>query len=208
MPNEPDNIEDKLKAIVANPQTRSALASIIASPRPQGWGRKSTAPYFKKEYAERFRPHIDQQIESKQELVYRYDVWCKTLNISERTLYNQLHQGILFLIEKLDPTGKYAKWWNEVVVDTKTNKVGIVLSLKKTDINNTLPKPEFVEPRDMMEVWKRELYDWMESDSEEPFVKENICLNEEEIRELKNKFESLEGVMADIRSSKVSVIKL
>jgi len=201
-----DEIDNKLKAMFANPQTRAAVASAIAAPRPQGWSKHSKSSYFKKQYAEEIREHIDQQIATGQDLVFRYDTWCKTLGISERTLYARFNQAIMFLVQRMDPTGKYSEWYDSVDIDCKTSKVGIIMSTAKFEATKSI-KPELITPRQSLPQWRKELMDWLESDSEEPYCKENIALSNEEILSLRE-FLTQDGLMVDIKCNKIAIVKM
>ena len=201
------NVADKLEAIIANPTTRSAIASIIASPRPAGWGRKSNASYFKKSYADLLLPYIDQQIESKKDLILRYNIWCTKLRISEKTLYTLCNQAILFIIERLDPTGKYATWYETVDIDSKTSQMGILFSIARAEAAKNL-KAEVIEPADTLPQWRNQLADWLESGSEEPFVKECLTLSPEEIAKLREEFMGNDGLMVSIKSNSIRIVKV
>ena len=201
------NVADKLEQIIANPVTRSAIASIISSPRPQGWGRKSTATYFKKVYADELIPHIDSQIESGKDLIFRYNVWCQQLHISERTLYTRFNQAILFLLERLDPTGKYNKWYDSVDIDTKSNSLGIVFSVVRSQMAQAI-KPELIEPAQSLPKWRTQLADWLENDESDSFVREHLALSPEDITKLRDEFMGNEGLMVDIKSHSIKIVKV
>ena len=199
-------INDRLDAVFPNPVTKAAVATMVASKRPVGWGRKSNAPYYKKDYAEEIRPCIDAQIETQKDFIYRYETYCKALNISQGTLYNRVNQGIRFLCDKLDPTGKYRDWFDHVDIDAKSNKVGIIFSITKNTRGKNI-QPEFIEPRISLPKWRQELDEWLESDSNEPFNKEGIILEPYTLKALREEFCKLKGIMADIRVNKIMIVK-
>lgn len=206
MPEE-TNIDDKLKAVFANPQTRAAVASAIASPRPAGWSKHSKASYFRKCYADEIKGHIDEQIKTGQDLVFRYETWCRILSISERTLYTRINQSILYLVEKMDVDGVYSKWYENVDIDCKTSGLGIVISISKIAETKAL-KPELVVPRQSLPQWRKDLMDWLESDTEDPFVRENIALSTEEITLLREEFLTNEGLMCNIKANSIHIVKV
>ena len=199
-------IKERLESIFPNPNTASSIASMISSPRPAGWSKKSNAPYFKQIYAEEIRAIIDQQIENNKDIVFQYHVWCNKLNISKLTLYNRVNQSLLFLFERLDPEGKYKKWYETVAI-TCPSDLGIVIAIIKRDATKSLTA-EFIVPRAEMPVWKRELDDWLESSDKAPFVKEHLALTKEEMHTLKSQFENLQGIMFEISHNSINLVKL
>ncbi len=203
---EQDQIDERLKAHFANPNTRAAIASAVASNRPHGWSKHSKACYFRKCYADEILEHIDKQIETGQDLIFRYDIWCKSLNISEKTLYIRFNQAILFLLEKMDPEGKYQKWYDNVDIDCKKSKIGIIMSVAHIKDSKKIPV-ELIEPRQSLPEWRKQLMDWLESDSNEPFIKESIALSPDEIVSLRNEFLTNDGLCVDIKANKIAIIK-
>ena len=202
------SLEDKLKAVFANPTTRSMVASALASPRPNGWGKHSKAPYFNKAYAEEMRKIVDQQIENRKDVVFVYEKWCKALGISERTLYARINQSIMFLLERLDPDNKYKHWYENVTIDCKKSQFAIIISLTKIEEQRALT-PEFAEPRLTMAQWRKDMMDWLEdNDNQEPFIREGLCLSPAEILEMREQFLPNSGLMVDIKSNKISLVKV
>lgn len=199
-------VEDKLKTYFANPQTRAAIASVISSPRPVGWSHRSKASYFKKVYAEEIKEHIDQQIATGKDLIFRYATWCEKLGVSERTLYTRINQSILFLVQRLDPDGVYSKWYEGVDIDCKSSKFAIVISVAKVEASRNI-KPELVEPRQSLPQWRKKLMDWLESNSNEPFVEEGLALGPEEVLKLREEFLTNDGLLVDINFHAIRIIK-
>jgi hypothetical protein len=206
-------ISDRLHSIFPNQATANRVISMVASKRPIGWGRNSGAPYYTEKNGLWIRGHIDKMIETGQNIVYRYDTFCgdKEQKMSKMTLYNMVHQSLLYLLECLDNDKKYATWYESVFKNRK-HGVGIVISFKPghgpQGGDSPLPQPELVLPKEQMPKWKAKLEEWLEGDDKEPFIQERLALTPDEVRELKNQFVGLEGVAASITSNAVKVIRI
>ena len=199
-------IKERLSQIFANPETAQAIASTISSPRPAGWGRKSSAPYFKRCYALEIQEAINKQLQTGGDIVYRYDTYCEALNISERTLYARINQSLLFLCERMDAEGIYKRWYDSVDISQKPG-LGVTISIAKIDESRQL-KPEFVVPLKDLPVWRRDLEDWLESDNDRPYAQEQLALSAEQVVQIKEELASLIGIMAYITPSSIKIIRV
>ena len=189
-----------------SPNVAEAMVTLVTSERPQGWDRRSTATYYKPRFAREIQPDIDKQIESRKDLLYRYDIWCTDeTRISPQTLYARINMASRYLVEKLDPTGKYAMWNAEAIVRRITG-LGIRISVESHD--HVPLSAEIVEPKEDAPKWKSELEDWLESESDEPFVKERLALTEDEVKQIKGQFVNMAGVIASVTPVSIRVVKM
>lgn len=175
----------------------------VTSKKPTGWSRHSNAPYFKAEYADQLKKWVDKQIETGGKIIYR---WDRFPDISKNTLYHKVNQSIRFLIEQMDTADrKYFHWY--VRVKVSRTEMGIEIQYR-TDVNGVPDfNPELSEPDINKPVWKQQLDIWLESDNKQPFIRENLTLNPDEIKQLKTELSGLIGIMSSITSYSIKVIK-
>ena len=146
MPDEKDNeIRQRLKDIFPDEKTAGKVINLVTSKKPDGWSRKSYAPYYKEEYALPLREAVDEMIQTKNDLIYRYEIWCThQTSMSRKTLYFRVNQSIRYLCDYLDPDGIYKKWRETTLVQVKRN-LGIVISyIPEFRYNLTGLKPEIL----------------------------------------------------------------
>lgn len=201
--------------LLPQPTVASMVASIVASPRPLGWDRKSNSSYYAPRYGNEIKLAVDKQIAERRDIIYRYDTWCEggKATMNKSTLYQRIYQSIRYLCERMDggdskvAPGTYNKWWREVHVERRKS-VGVVIFYVVNDNIPTL-EAEHVKPRAEMPVWKQALEDWLEdSDDQTPFNRERLALTPEEVAALKGEFVGLTSVAASITSTYIRVIKL
>jgi hypothetical protein len=201
-------ISDRLHRVFPSPQVARQVINIVTSHRPIGASHRSYYPYYKKSCAEEIRPFIDGMLGNKQDIIYKYEVWCtETTGISRDTLYYRVNQSIRFLIERMDTEDKKYSNWYETVDVLRKRGVGVVITYKKTVGVDGL-KPEFVQPKIQMPSWRKKLDEWLESENIEPFVVENLALSPDEIKQLKIELAQLTSVQADISMSAIKIIRI
>lgn len=204
-------IKSRLSAIFPDPATAARVVEAVVHSRPLGWSRKSNAPYYKEMYAEQMRAEADRMLASGNPLVYRYDKWCTDdTQMSKNTLYTRINQAVRYLVECMDaPDRRYSKWHDTTRTYRKSG-VGVVIEfipgLRGEDKSGF--KADEIQPRENMPRWKREMEDWLESDSVTPFSIENLALGPDEIAELKVQFAQLSSVIASIKSSSIKIIRV
>lgn len=203
-----DDIKNRLKEIFPSPEVASAVVDLVVKgEKPQGWSRRSNAPYFKKIYAEQIKREVDKMIETKSSIVFRYSVWCNDNRMSPSTLYNRINQSIRYLVEKMDHDNYYQHWYESVKVERRT-KVGVVIEYIAGMESDEGFSAEPIMSREQMPLWKRKMEEWLEGDSIIPFVQEGLALTPDEILELKQQFAQLTSVAASITSSVIKIIKM
>ncbi len=208
-----ETTEEKKKRFVndifPSPEVAARIVDIIVHNKPQGWSRKSNAPYYKELYALRTKKHIDMMIETKKDVTYYYAVWCgeKEEKMSRQTLYVMINQSIRYLLDKIDtPDRKYGKWWETVKVHIKPG-VGIrleyIVGFGEAGEDITLTVPDANKP-----VWKQQMENWLESDTTTPFCQENLILSPQEVKDLKESIGVLVNIQYSITMSHVKLIRI
>jgi len=183
-------------AAIYPPKTATRIAT-LRKDKPQGWSRKSSAPYYRKEYAEWIRPHVDRMITDGKHLLFQF-----RSNQTKMTLYQKLNQAIRFLLEQLDPTDRYNEWWDAVSLKKETE--GYVIRYK-TDMEISVVHLDD-NPANDVPTWRHKLTEWLESPSQEPFVLKTL-LSQEQKDALEIELSSL-SVQASISFTEIKVIKV
>jgi len=198
-------IKDRLHQIFPSPEIASQIVNIVTNKKPTGWGRKSNAPYYNEWCGKQIKVHIDQMMESRNPIIYRYGTFCDIEGgISRKTLYNKINQSIRYLVEKMDTSdGMYARWYEAVFVETIPN-TGVQIRFKSEDSFT----PDSVLPREQMPEWKRLMEEWIEGDSARPFVVERLVLTPEEVRQFKIEFSQISNIMASVDCCSIKLIRV
>jgi hypothetical protein len=210
-----DELKDTVRQIFVNPKAVDKIVTLINHDKPAGWSHHSNAPYYKRIYADEIRPFIDRMMVDKQDIVYKYSVWCtESTNISPQTVYNRVNQSIRWLIEK-SPTSeereKYASWYELVKVERVRNlgvRISFIPGFGLPSEGGEL-RPESVAPVSQKPVWERKMDEWIEdSDNYEPFVKEGLALTQDEIVDLKIRLNGLSNIQSSITQDRIALIRL
>ena len=207
-----DNDKDKDKPIhVTFPSGRVAnkIISMVVHNKPVGVSRRSQYPYYKENYAKWVKADVDRMIETKQELVYDYSVFCtEESNISPITLYARISQGVRYLIDHLDDSNAtYFHWYNDVEISKNKKLGGVAITWKPEFVSGGNLHPRLAESVKEIPRWRRELDEWLESDQAKPFKKENLMLDSDVIKELNTEFDGVLGLFISVNSNSITVVK-
>lgn len=204
--------EQQIKSIFPSPQVANQLIKLVTSPQPLGWSHRSNATYFKEEYAQQVKSDIDKMIDTRNDIVYRYGIWCGNGagQMSNQTLYIRINQSIRYLIERLDPHSLYRKWYETVGIQRKKG-LGVVIyfldEFKET--NKSAFKAEEILPIKQQPAWMKKMDDWLEDDKQiQPFVQEKLALTDDEVNVLRESLIQLGGIEASVSSGFVRIIKV
>lgn len=214
---EPDDtnnqISNRLSSIFPSVQVANKVIDIVTSNKPYGWGPKSNATYFKEYYAKEIKEYIDKMMVSREPIIYRYSLFCnENTGMSKQTLYTKVNQSIRYLCEKMDtPDGRYRKWLDQVDVWRDSERDGVVIEypagFARPELNDVMPKPEFIQPKEQMPRWRRELDEWLDSNSDLPYVQEHLALSPEEVKQIKIELAGLKGIQANVNGTSIKIIK-
>lgn len=178
--------------------------------RPPTWGHSSCAPYYKEFYARNIKEAIDKQLENRQDIVYRYSVFCGRDEelCSRTTLYNRVNQSIRFLLEHLDTNDKKYLNWKKIVRIERIAGLGVRISMIREFRNpQSNFTPDFVLPKEEQPLWQRKMEDWLESGETKPFVMEKLALTEERVKELYVELNRLKGIAAQVTSTSIKIVR-
>lgn len=204
--------ESQIKQILNNPQQAAKIVDILVSKRPQGWGRRSIAPYFNHKYGSEMLAVLDEMMKDQQDRLYSYEHFQKQFGISKNTLYLRVNQSMMYVCEKMDtPEHKYAHFCSLLSIERKRD-VGVIIRFKPEMRNGFMSefKPLPVIGKDELPTWKKELDDWLETaqPGDEPLLIERLALNPEEIAQVKASLNGIAGVNYNITSYSIKVIRV
>lgn len=218
MSNEPTSQEqldqqlrDRLHSVFPNPQVANRLIDLAVNKRPEGWSKKSQAPYYKEIYANMLKKDIDAMLLSREDIVYLYNSWCGLHReiMSEKTLYNRVNQSRLYLLKFLDPNGVYWNWYQIVRIEQERS-LGVTIRFIE-EFRNGSPDSQFkaatIISREDVPKWKQKMEEWLEGDSEVPFILEGLCLTPEEVNTLKLDLSLLSGIACSITAVHIKIVR-
>jgi hypothetical protein len=204
--------ESQIKQVLSNPQHAAKIVDILVSKRPQGWGRRSIAPYFNHKYGAEMMIVLDEMLRDKTDRVYNYDYFQKQFGISKNTLYLRVNQSMMYVCEKMDtPEHKYARFCERLTVERKRD-VGVIIRFKpemRDDFTSEF-KPKPVMGKEELPVWKEELDDWLAvaQPGDEPLLIEKLALNPEEIQQVRTSLQGLSGIIYNVTSYSIKVVRI
>lgn len=213
-------LTESVKNIFADPDVQKKVVQAITTKKPPGWGRKSTAPYYKEPYGKQLQGMADEMMKTKQMIVFDYERFCydkrNPSRMSERSLYLRVNQSINFLLNEIDihiEGHPYAKWHAMVKVRQDDKLGGVTISyvpeLVDYEQGTGLLSPKLVSATADIPRWKQAMREWLENDEDQrPFVKENLLLTKADREEIEAELAGLSNIIADIETDHVSLVKM
>ena len=202
-----EQIKNRICEIFPDEATASKIVNmVVTGKKPQGASRRSVWPYYNEKCGKQIRNEADAMIASGNPRICRYETWT---GVSPTTLYNRINQSIRYLLDHLDPDGKYKKWNASIFIDRKSNSNGIMIRFIEglSPTQNQEFIGEEIKPETMKSRWQIKLDDWLESDDVSPFVQEGLALNPQEIADVKASLCQVEDIQFFVSSSTIKVIK-
>jgi hypothetical protein len=202
-------IQQRFKDVIPDPHTASKVVDLIVHNRPQGWSRKSNATYYKEKYAKQLKEVADEMINGSGTKCFRYKVWCnEETGMTENTLYTRINQSIRYLIDFMDDKEHiYANWYENVNI-TRERNVGVVIKFIVGMSDSTSFKPEEVQPKENTPLWRSQMDNWLEGDSQKPFCVEGLMLSPQDVIDLTTDLAKLSNVQASVKSESVKIIRV
>lgn len=212
---ETDNaIAQRLKAIFPTPEIQSKVVDLLVSKRPANVGRKSSYPYYKEYYARLIKKAIDEQIKTRETIIYRYAEFCP--EVSEKTLYNRVNQSIRYLLDCLDPDRVYADWRKVINITNSKIRGGVVIELiaeLRAGAECKHFEGELVVPKaDGKPKWRIDMDNWIESPGTRPLIKEHLTLSRAEVDEVRFELDELKAtglpIMYKVDATCIKIMRL
>lgn len=206
-----EQIAAKLKQIFVNPKITSAIVADVLDDRPKGWSRKSMCPYYKAKYALQLKEELEHMIATRTDLCYSYEDWQKMSGLGKDSLYLRVNQSRRYLLERLDPDKKYAKFFEMVTVTRERGK-GVMISFlpefRDGDVSSF--KPRSVIPEKETPIWREKIDEFLENEDNvgESLHVGNLALSPEDIVQLKLEMHGLANIVANISTFDIKLVKI
>lgn len=212
-------LTDAVKQIFADPTVQKRIVQQVTTKKPPGWGRKSTAPYYKEAYGNQLREMADSMVKTKQSIIFDYERFCYDRNnpsrMSERSLYLRVNQSINFLLEEIDPhvDGQPYAHWHAMCKVRVDKRIGVLIEyipeLVAHEKGEGLLSPKLISPTADKPKWRLAMRDWLDNDNDQrPFVKENLVLTKAEREEIEAELAGLTNVLVDVETAHVKLVKM
>lgn len=208
MSSESDNKE--LKAVFSNPKIQEAAVDLFVRKRPMGWGRRSVAPYYNEHYGKEAKVVLDEMMKDRKDVCYHYSEFLKKFGISKETLYLRVNQSMRWVVEMMDDKDHTYGRFLAMLTIKRVPGLGITVRFRPECRDGEVSdfKPKAVDANDETPKWKEKLNQWLENTESEPvFLKEGLCLTPVEMEDIKASLNSVQGIMFNVTSFSVKVIK-
>lgn len=208
-PIRPEEILNNLVSLISNPAHREAFKKAIQTADGDYFGRNIDKPYYKKKYALGVKEVLDWMMEHKKPRKWVYADFPST---NKASLYQKIMQGKEFLLDNMDPDGRYKKFDLCVKVDRKQKDALYfhiqyhMLNMANSEDIEDLSKAGFVKSEELS--WRDRLENFLENGKPgESFKKEGLALDESEITELETTLCTLTTIVYNITEKSVVVRK-
>jgi len=206
-----EEIARRLKQVFINPATAAKVVdAIVPSNKPKGWSRKASAPYYKELYASEIKGAFDALMsDPNTDFLYDYKTF-ESIGISRTTTYIRVNQSMRYLFERMDPDGKYKKFYDEKLRVTKERNVGIRISVLEEFRTNLSLGPRAILPKSEGPAWKKKMEVFLAEaqPGDDPFVQEGLALNPEEIKEMEDSFIGVRNFLVNITSFSIKIVPI
>lgn len=205
-----DTIKRLVETLFENDKTRQRLTDAILRSdeirrRPTQWKGASNAPYYKERFALELKVNVDDMIADGENRMYRYSEFR---DYTPTSLYLKINQSFRYLIDYLDtPDHKY-RIFRECVSITKHKGQGILISFNKDIRKGGDDKfiPTKVDRNGS--AWRAEMDDFLENASEgHCFYRDKLMLTSDEVEELRMSLDALEGIVANVKTTSIKIVK-
>lgn len=198
-------IQECLK--IANEVTQSLKPS---NKKRRGVSSLTLMPYYKERFALEFKMWVDEMMAEfdRGELLDRLFAYSDFPSLSHNTLYIKVNQSKLYLLDQLDPDGKYKRFLQLVSI-TRDRGVGVRISYNRDLDKESSFMPSVVMPKEHSYTWKARVEKFLEeaTDGQEITIS-RLALTHENIMDLKTSLVQLEDLLYKITTSSIWLKKL
>ena len=75
-------------------------------------------------------------------------------------------------------------------------------------MKSSTPQPLIVAPPQNMPAWRLKMEDWIEGDSDEPFIKEGLALSLDEVTAIKSDIKKAGGLECSVSCTTIKIIRV
>ena len=199
----PITLNDVAKSLA---QQQEVKARTLNYQKPDRWGGRSNAPYYREQYARVMQAVLDKMMHNRHDQMYYY----KNHSLAPNSLYQKIQQSVRFLLDNLDPDGKYAAFWNCIYCH-KVKGVGVRVCIR-TDLldeaavhHNFMPTELITDLQD----WRDKMAKYIE-DGEPgiPFEATGLGLTEEQVADLEIQLSAIPDLNYSVTPRHVKLVKL
>lgn len=179
----------------------------VKTPRPSSYSDSSVATYYKETEGKAMQLVLDKMMEHQLEGFF---LPKEKMRMSVTSTYMRFQQGIRYLLDNLDPDGKYRAFRDRIRL-IKADE-GLYIKYKK-GYNATGAVPKNHEINWMAEIqknsWRVELDKFLlEAEPGAKFFRDKLALAPEDINELQNLLEPFTDVLSVVTQTYIRVAKL
>lgn len=195
--------EQQITVTFPDKSTASKIVDMIVRKRPIGWSRKSYATYFDEDNAKWLASQLESMIVDRQPRVFRYSMWPNT---SPNSVYLRINRAFMYLLEYLDPDGKYQKLRHDTKIE-RIKTVGVTITYRDHEPLENLKSEVFV-PKSETKQWKKKIDMYIDDDSAiKPLHIDNLLLSNDEVELVKSELDGLENIQYSISNREIKIIK-
>ena len=201
---------DAFTNVVSSPKNRAALRKALVHNKPSHWSARSNAPYYREVFAQLAQKILDRIIQNGRPQIYYYKDFPTT---SPNTIYMRFNQGKQYLLDHMDPDGRYSSICQAISIDRRRG-VGIVIALRKDilDIERQKGNLDMLMPKELSTVnaieWRDKMERWIEEGNPlVPFHIDGLALSPEDIEALNLELNALPNVCANITPNSIKLVK-
>lgn len=196
-----------LKTILDKPPKKKYRDSEIID-RPAGHSKASVSPYYKERFALQLKPWLDKMIENKEDIIFLYSDFNW---VSKNSLYLLLNQAFKYLLEHMDPDGKYAELRQIIEVrrakDTHGMPRGVSFQYAK-DVKLGANQFKGTTMQEM-DKWRQEMEEYLESgEVNQPFYRDKLVISRAEREELEDLLSQFADIIYNITANSIKLVRI
>lgn len=177
--------------------------------KPKHWSLKSNAPYYRESFALGVKKVLDRMIETMRDQIYYYKDFPEN---TPNSIYLKFQQARKYLLDHLDPDGKYADF-NQAISVRKMTGVGVKISIRQDVLQSIVSGGADFMPKEMTTdklAWKEKMFDYIQNGEVGiPFLATNLTLDEDEQHALEVQLAGLgDSIVYRITEREVKVVKV
>lgn len=159
--------------------------------------------YYNEKEATGLIPYLDEIMVDKEDRELRYEDYTKW---SPNTLWAKINQAMKYIIDNLDPEGKYRELRTHLRISKEETGIFFRYSEQTSADGWILYKVK--DSKKMLDNYKTRVYKFMETseEGEELDIKENLSLTTEEVEQMKELFSESPIFMAYISPTRIKIV--
>lgn len=168
--------------------------------------RGNSLPYYKEHYARELIPYLDMMIEQNKAVEFKY---VNYKHLGKQTLRLKVYQALLFVVDNLDPEGKYLELKNKTMVRVMTNGVRIsFIDNLKIPLAGALVENDD-EGASNTPFWRNKIDEFLtNAPVGQRLSISSLRLSDQEVSDLQASFAGLNGIIANVTNRRIDLFKI